>query len=206
VDRLTASAIFHRVVGETVSASTIAWGLNSESAHATNALLVETSLTIRDRDAWFGRLEVVQKTPHDLDVEAVRERFAVSKVQVGYTRYARLASGFNAGVGASVSAGIVPGDLAPIYGRRVNPGIALFVTLRPAASGSGAVAGQGARAMVMVQTAYDPSKLTCPAGFDPGHAPSTIYDGRTYYFCSTEDRDRFLTDPRMSLSMMPPKQ
>jgi YHS domain-containing protein len=60
--------------------------------------------------------------------------------------------------------------------------------------------------MVMVQTAYDPSKLTCPAGFDPSRAPSTIYDGRTYYFCSTEERDRFLTDPQMSLSMMPPRQ
>jgi YHS domain-containing protein len=206
VDRVTASATFHHVAGDTVSASTFAWGRNSESAHATNALLVETSLIIRDRDVWFGRLEAVQKTPHDLEVEAVDERFAVSKVQVGYTRYARVTNGFNAGVGASVSAGIVPGDLAPFYGGRVNPGIAVFVTVRPAATGAGASATAATRTMVMVQTAYDPSKLTCPAGFDPSRAPSTIYDGRTYYFCSTEDRDRFLTDPQMSLSMMPPKQ
>ncbi len=60
--------------------------------------------------------------------------------------------------------------------------------------------------MVMVQTAFDPAKLTCPAGFDPGHAANTMYEGRTYYFCSTEDRDKFLTDPTMSLSMMPPKR
>jgi YHS domain-containing protein len=58
---------------------------------------------------------------------------------------------------------------------------------------------------VMVQTAYDPTKLTCPAGFDATSAPSTTYEGKRYYFCSAEDRDRFLTDPKMSLSMTPPK-
>jgi len=58
----------------------------------------------------------------------------------------------------------------------------------------------------MVQTAYDPAKLTCPAGFDPKTAAMATYEGKTYYFCSAADRDKFLTDPRMSLSMMPPKQ
>jgi YHS domain-containing protein len=60
--------------------------------------------------------------------------------------------------------------------------------------------------MVMVQTAFDPAKLACPAGFDPNAAASTIYEGKTYYFCSVADRDTFLTDPKMSLSMMPPRQ
>jgi len=60
--------------------------------------------------------------------------------------------------------------------------------------------------MVMVQTAFDPAKLTCPAGFDPKSAANTVYQGKTYYFCSAADRDRFLVDPAMSLSMMPPKQ
>ena len=32
------------------------------------------------------------------------------------------------------------------------------------------------------------------------------HEGNTYYFCSAADRDTFLTDPKMSLSMMPPKQ
>jgi YHS domain-containing protein len=58
----------------------------------------------------------------------------------------------------------------------------------------------------MVQTAYDPAKLSCLAGFDPKTAAMTTYQGRTYYFCSVEDRDKFLTNPAMSLSMMPPKQ
>jgi YHS domain-containing protein len=33
-----------------------------------------------------------------------------------------------------------------------------------------------------------------------------MYEGKQYYFCSAADRDKFLTDPRMSLTMMPPKQ
>jgi hypothetical protein len=69
-----------------VAASTFAWGRNVELAHATNALLLETNLTLNDRDTWFGRLEVVQKTAHDLEVVATQEThgFAVSKDSGGW--------------------------------------------------------------------------------------------------------------------------
>ena len=60
--------------------------------------------------------------------------------------------------------------------------------------------------MVMVQTAFDPAKLSCNPKIDPKTAAKTTYEGKTYYFCSTKDRDEFLKDPKMSLSMMPPKQ
>ena len=209
VDRVTASMTFHRLSAGRVAASTLAWGRNVELGHGTNALLLETNLTLNDRDTWFGRLEVAQKTAHDLDVPATRETFTVSKIQGGYARYVRATSSFKAGLGAAISVGVVPGDLVPIYGRRVNPGVAVFLTLRPAMlsmDAHAAVAGTGGRTMVMVQTAYDATKLTCAAGFDPRRAASTTYEGRTYYFCSPEDRDKFLTDPKMSLSMMPPKQ
>ena len=59
--------------------------------------------------------------------------------------------------------------------------------------------------MVMVQTSLDPSRLTCSPAVDRNPAAKTTYEGKTYYFCSAADRDRFLTDPKMSLSMMPPK-
>jgi YHS domain-containing protein len=212
VDRVTASATFHRISATRVSASTFAWGRNSESGRATNALLLETVVTFSDRDTWFGRLEVVAKTPHDLDVPPIRDTFTVSKIQGGYTRYVAGRAGFKAGFGATGSMGILPPALRSFYGSRVNPGVGVFLTLRPAmmsvdvhapnASSAGARSGT----MVMVQTAFDPAKLTCQAGFDPGAAASTTYEGTTYYFCSAEDRDRFLTDPNMSLSMMPPKQ
>ena len=206
VERVTASVTFHRVSTGRVAASTFAWGRNVELAHATNALLLETNLTLNDRDTWFGRLEVVQKTAHDLEVVATQDRFTVSKIQGGYTRYIRATGSFKAGLGGAVSAAIVPGELAPVYGRRVNPGVAVFLTLRPAMMSIAAQTAGGGQTMIMVQTAYDPAKLTCEAGFDPRTAASTTYDGRTYYFCSAADRDKFLTDPKMSLSMMPPKQ
>lgn len=65
---------------------------------------------------------------------------------------------------------------------------------------------QPAGHMVMVQTAFDPAKLTCSPKIDPKTAAKATYEGKTYYFCSGKDRDEFLTDPKMSLSMMPPKQ
>lgn len=37
------------------------------------------------------------------------------------------------GIGGSVSLGLVPGRLVPFYGRRANPGVGVFVTVRPAA-------------------------------------------------------------------------
>jgi YHS domain-containing protein len=208
VDKVTASATFQVVSGDRVAASTFGFGRNSEVGHGTNALLMETNITLADRDTWFGRFEVTQKGPHDLDVPETKETFTLSKLQGGYTRYASLGAGFKAGVGGAISLAIVPGDIASAYGRRVNPGMAVFLTLRPAAMSVGAHAASdgGARTMVMVQTAYDPATLTCTAGFDPRRAASATYEGKTYYFCSTEDRDKFLTDPQMSLSMMPPKQ
>jgi YHS domain-containing protein len=93
----------------------------------------------------------------------------------------------------------------------VNTGLGVFLTIRAAmmsmdAHADHAAAASGGRTMVMVQTAFDPAKLACPAGFDAKTAASTTYEGQMYYFCSTADRDTFLTDPKMSLSMMPPKQ
>ena len=60
--------------------------------------------------------------------------------------------------------------------------------------------------MIMVQTAFDPSKLSCSLQIDPRTAPSTSYEGKTYYFCSEADRIEFLKNPQMSLEMLPPKQ
>ena len=208
VSRMTASATFHRLTGTSVSASTIGWGLNSVSGHATNALLIETSVTLEDRHAWFGRLEAVQKAPHDLDVPLSLETLAVSKIQGGYTRYTSAGRGMKAGLGATVSASIIPSELRAVYGGRVNTGAGVFLTLRPSMMTADAHAAPAAdgRTMAMVQTAFDPAKLSCAAVFDPAAAPATTFEGKTYYFCSAADRDTFLLDPKMSLSMMPPRQ
>jgi hypothetical protein len=134
VTRTTASATVHTGVADgSIWATTMAWGRNAEEGHATNAFLVETNLTKRDRDTWFGRFEVANKTSHDLALAPDDEVFTVAKLQGGYTRYFQPRAGFVPGIGGALSFGIVPQSLATAYGRRVNTGVALFVTLRPRA-------------------------------------------------------------------------
>jgi len=213
VRRATASATYHSAFREnSMWATTIGWGLNDESERATNALLLETSLTFADRHAWFGRFEAASKTAHDLAVAESDDVFTVAKIQGGYTRYFGARQGLQPGIGTSISLGFVPKDLTAVYGSRVNPGFGMFLTLRPAAmmhadhGAANAAQTPAARGMVMVQTALDPAKLSCSPKIDPAKAASTAYKGVTYYFCSAKERDDFLTDPAMSLSMMPPKR
>jgi YHS domain-containing protein len=133
VNRVTGSATYHSAVRDnSIWATTIAWGRNEESGVATNAFLIETNLTLDERNSWFGRFEVATKSAHDLAVEETADASTVAKLQGGYTRYLSAWRGFKPGVGASVSAGFVPAGLEPAYGGRVNAGFGVFVTLRPA--------------------------------------------------------------------------
>ena len=134
VVRTTASVTYHRPLKDnSMWATTIAWGNNAESERKSNALLLETTVTLRDRDTWYGRAEVVGKNAHDLaiaDADANGE-FAVAKIQAGYTRYLRALGEFQPGLGASLSLGIVPETLQDDYGKRANIGAAVYLTLRP---------------------------------------------------------------------------
>lgn len=134
VDRVTASATYHRMLrADSFWASTVAWGRNKEQGESTHSLLLETNVTLDERDAIFGRFEVGGKAAHDLDIHGADEVFTVSKLQGGYTRYLPAIGGLRPGVGGSVSASFVPSTLEPTYGSRANMGFALFVTLRPGA-------------------------------------------------------------------------
>jgi len=206
VTKVTASGTYHAPVrANGIWASTVAWGRNGEGDHATNALLLETAVTIADRDTWFGRFEVAGKTAHDLDVESATKAFTVFKLQGGYTRYLAAWHRLKPGLGATLSVSVVPPELQTAYGGRTNLGAGVFMTLRPGASPAGAAApsaGAG-RTMTMVMVATDPTRLACPMPVDVTTASKTIYQGTTYYFCSDQDRDDFLKDPAMNVAMMP---
>jgi hypothetical protein len=134
VSRVTASATYHRTLRDNgVWATTLAWGHNEESGQSSNALLIETNVTLEDRDSWFGRFETADKTGHDLAIAESDQDFAVAKLQGGYTRYLSAWKGLKPGIGASLSAGFVPERLKSAYGSRVNAGFGVFLTLRPAA-------------------------------------------------------------------------
>ena len=133
VDRVTASVSYHRRVGgQNLWASTVAWGRNEEAGVASHALLAESSITVRTRDVWFGRIEVAGKPAHDLDIHDLDDVLTVGKLQAGYTRYLAEASGLRLGVGGHVSAGFVPEIIRPEYGSRANLGVGFFLTVRPA--------------------------------------------------------------------------
>jgi hypothetical protein len=95
--------------------------------------LMETNVTLGQRDTWYGRFEAVGKSTHDLDVAGPPSDFTLSKLQGGYTRYLSAWNGFQPGVGAGMSVGIVPVALRHVYGSRANTGFAVYLTLRPAA-------------------------------------------------------------------------
>jgi hypothetical protein len=132
--RVTASGTYHRALNSSrLLATTIAWGMNIAPIDTTHALLVESTLSIRDLHVGFVRFELVGKPAHDLHVHESTDVFVVGKLQGGYTRYLPPRSGAQIGFGGSVSGGLLPGALAPRYGGRVSPGIAVFLTVRPAA-------------------------------------------------------------------------
>ncbi len=132
--RVTASATYHRTLkSSTLWASTVAWGMNDEPIDTTHALLVESMLSLRDCHVGFLRGEIVGKPAHDLHVHESTEVFTVGKIQLGYAYYLRPARGVQMGMGGSLAGSLVPAALAPRYGGRVAPGIAVFLTLRPAA-------------------------------------------------------------------------
>lgn len=142
VTRVTSSAAYHRALaGNQLWVTTLAFGLNAGrevipggSFHAvTRAALLESQLSIAGRHAWFGRAEVVEKPAHDLHAhEYATSIFAVGRVQAGYVRDWRAWKGLAAGIGATLSANLVPPELAPRYNGRVALGFGVFLMVRPA--------------------------------------------------------------------------
>lgn len=144
VDRVTASATYDRVTPTRTWSTTVAYGANAGPEVipgevvdlVTHALMVESSLSIRERDAWFGRVEVVGKPGEDLHVhEAPAHVFTVGKIQAGYVRTLAARKGAVFGIGGTASVSIVPAALASRYAGRVSPGAGVFVSLRPSRHG-----------------------------------------------------------------------
>ena len=135
VERVTASAMHHRPFEAAgFMATTFAWGRNQEEGRATHAVLAESSVSLADQHLFFGRVEIAQKTGHDLELHGAEDDvFTVGKLQVGYSRFLAPVKGWRAGFGGSFSVGILPEGLSPTYGGRAPLGFGVFLTVRPAA-------------------------------------------------------------------------
>ena len=141
VDRLTASATYHRRIALAgIWATTLAFGVNSADEiipegvfHArTYALMLETTATLGTRHTWFGRAELAEKPAHDLHAHAFSRRvFTLGKVQAGYVRQLSPWKGLLPGVGGFAAVSMVPRELEVQYDGRVVPGVGLFVVVQP---------------------------------------------------------------------------
>ena len=147
-------------------------------------------------DAANGRLETARQTNSAAEIRAALADLqrALLEARTALTRCTELQHALAAAPAAAAPAAAAPA--APPSSSAPRS------TSAPPSAAPSAPANH----MVMVQTAFDPAKLSCSPKIDPKTAAKTTYEGKTYYFCSTKDRDEFLTDPKMSLSMMPPKQ
>jgi hypothetical protein len=141
VERVTASMSYHRALEshDGVWATTIAYGQNNEPGHLpgdprlrTHALLIESGITSSGPHSFFGRFDIVEKPADDLHVHEFADKmFTVAKLQGGYARTVGSWRGWRFGIGATVSASIVPPLLAPRYEGRVAPGAGAFVNFAP---------------------------------------------------------------------------
>lgn len=132
VNRVTASATYHRLVDRRLWATTIAWGQNRETDHSTPAFVAETALDLTTSDVLFARGEIVQKTADELVVPIDRhEPFTVGKVQFGYTRWLSQSRGVRTGIGGGVGVSFVPEELQPTYGGAKAAEATVYFTIRP---------------------------------------------------------------------------
>jgi hypothetical protein len=134
VDRYTASIMYHQRLPENgIWATTMAYGENQEEGQRSPARLLESSFNIRNRHIVSGRVEMVDKTGHDLVLdgsEAEDRIFSLSKISAGYLYQCPPFEDWVPGLGLTVTQSLLPSDLKDAYGERYPKEVAVFVSLR----------------------------------------------------------------------------
>jgi hypothetical protein len=140
IDRLTASASYHRRIRSLLSATTLAYGVNGGTEVipgarvdvVTHGVLLESTLTTSRKHTWFARAEIAGKPGEDLHVhEDPLQIFVVGKLQAGYERALKGWRNLVPGIGGSFSLSIVPRGLESRYSGRFSPGYVVYASLRP---------------------------------------------------------------------------
>ena len=140
--RVTASAMYHQPLGASgIWATTVAIGTNHARERVSlgildatsTAALVESSVTVTQRNTVFGRAEVGGMPAHHLHAhEFSLQVVTIAKVQLGYVRHIRAIKGLQPGIGASFSLSFLPPTLAPRYFGSTAPSGGLFLSLQAA--------------------------------------------------------------------------
>ena len=119
VRRTTASAIHNLALGNGRNlASALVWGWNRDSEErSTHSFLLESNFDW-GRQAIYARAEVVQKTGHDLGLEALEnEAFWINAWTLGTSRNLSPLDALGLYLGGQITVSAVPRALRPEYGR-----------------------------------------------------------------------------------------
>lgn len=135
--RLGAAALTTRSLGTSGNwSSALIYGANAHigTGRLESSVLLESTVDLDGRNAFFGRAEYVRKNAEELVIPSVpaTTQYDVGAVALGYLRTVGTAVGLAASVGVRGSVNFVPSALVPEYGSRTPLGIAIYVRVRPA--------------------------------------------------------------------------
>jgi hypothetical protein len=130
--RATASVMY----GDGPVATSLIWGANYQSGHASNAVTAEATGTFWRLNTVFGRAEYVNKSGEDLDIGGVtvvsdNQWYDVESLVAGYLRTIAIVAGMEWGLGGRGSVDFVPRSLESAYGTRTPHGFAVYIRVRP---------------------------------------------------------------------------
>ncbi|MFY9822555.1 MAG: hypothetical protein WAM82_14315 [Thermoanaerobaculia bacterium] len=113
VDRTTASATLNRPLAAGNWQTTFAWGRNDRNpGRSTNSFLLESAVTLGDRNTLFGRVEQQQND----EITPLGEVFDVGKLSLGYIWDGVRIDSFRGGLGVLGSVALIPQKLRGDYG------------------------------------------------------------------------------------------
>src|SRR5438309_2887729 len=148
LQRLGASALTTPPVGTrgTLSSSLI-YGANDQIGPASlaSSVVLESTLDLDGRNAFFGRAEYVRKSAAELVIPSVppTTEYDVGALALGFQRTVGTVAGLAAGVGVRGSVNFVPSSLNAVYGSATPAGAAIYLQLRPAGASEGGMKMDG---------------------------------------------------------------
>jgi hypothetical protein len=136
--RTTASLIFNQPLADDANwATSLVWGQNNVTDEGkTQSLLAETNYQ-RGRDTFYARVERVEKSGHELALDAPDHGriFPIYAYTAGYVRDLSHGNGVDVGAGAQVTINRMPDELERYYGEELPWSFQLFLRIRPSRHG-----------------------------------------------------------------------
>jgi hypothetical protein len=139
--RTTASLIYNLPLGNDSNwSNSFVWGQNHDTGEGkTQSFLIESNYQ-RGRDTVYARWERVEKSGHELVLDAADESriFPVSGYTIGYVRDLSHGNGLDIGLGTQFTINDRPSSLDRYYGKDLGYAFQFFLRFRPSLHNHGA--------------------------------------------------------------------